>query len=345
MQVRKIVDSRIGSSSLIAGAVLALGAISGSADSPVTYNGCMNVASGVVRLLPNHLPAPFNSCILAGSPILTTQPALLEVAVSWNQQGPQGLQGPQGPKGDTGAQGPKGDTGAIGATGATGPAGATGAAGAPGTGASVSAISAGDATCAAGGAKVTDGNGNSVSVCNGAQGAKGDSGSSLAAISDLNGIACKTAGGADGTLTVLTASNSTITFNCTPSATFCPHQTGLGNIYNDCVDALGTPGDPATYRDFMAAQAMHAGVAELDVCTTDFCLFSDASSGSNLSCDSSDPSMDSEYVVAEQDPAAPTDFNEFYVVWQFGGALAGHVHTGKIGDGLVCPMSTDPTWN
>jgi hypothetical protein len=88
-----------------------------------------------------------------------------ETAVSWNQVGIQGTQGPkgdtgatgaagpqgpqgptgatgavgpigpQGPKGDTGAtgavgsQGPKGDTGATGATGPQGPTGATGAVG------------------------------------------------------------------------------------------------------------------------------------------------------------------------------------------------------------------------
>jgi hypothetical protein len=52
--------------------------------------------------------------------------------LTWNQTGPQGIQGIkgdqgiQGPKGDpgaSGAQGPKGDTGAQGATGPVGPAG------------------------------------------------------------------------------------------------------------------------------------------------------------------------------------------------------------------------------
>jgi hypothetical protein len=67
-----------------------------------------------------------------------------ETALSWNQagqlgpQGPAGPQGPvgqQGPKGDAGPQGPKGDQGPSGQQGAkgdTGTAGATGATGAQG---------------------------------------------------------------------------------------------------------------------------------------------------------------------------------------------------------------------
>ena len=52
--------------------------------------------------------------------------------VSWNQTGPQGLQGIQGPKGDTGLTGLKGDTGATGPKGDTGLKGDTGATGATG---------------------------------------------------------------------------------------------------------------------------------------------------------------------------------------------------------------------
>jgi collagen triple helix repeat protein len=55
-----------------------------------------------------------------------------ELALSWNQTGPQGLQGPKGDKGDTGATGPQGPPGAQGPqgekgeTGSTGPQGVTG---------------------------------------------------------------------------------------------------------------------------------------------------------------------------------------------------------------------------
>jgi hypothetical protein len=40
-----------------------------------------------------------------------------ELAVSWNQQGPQGPQGEQGPPGETGPQGPPGPSGDVGQPG------------------------------------------------------------------------------------------------------------------------------------------------------------------------------------------------------------------------------------
>ena len=49
-----------------------------------------------------------------------------ETAISWNQEGPQGVQGPpgaQGEKGDPGAQGPAGPQGPPGVAGPAGPAG------------------------------------------------------------------------------------------------------------------------------------------------------------------------------------------------------------------------------
>jgi hypothetical protein len=99
---------------------------------PVVYNGCQNVATGVLRLLPNSLPSPYNDCIVAGNPLLTWQPKLLETRVAWNQVGPQGLQGATGPAGPTGPAGANGAPGAIGPAGPVGgrgPAGADGAAG------------------------------------------------------------------------------------------------------------------------------------------------------------------------------------------------------------------------
>ena len=58
-----------------------------------------------------------------------------ELAIQWNQtgpQGPQGIQGVPGPTGATGAQGVPGPTGATGPQGVPGPTGATGAQGVPG---------------------------------------------------------------------------------------------------------------------------------------------------------------------------------------------------------------------
>ena len=94
-------------------------------------NGCYQKNVGNLRVID---PSAGDSC----------RPS--EIAISWNQTGPQGQTGqgppgPQGPKGDTGATGatgpagpigpagPKGDTGATGATGPTGPAGPPGPAG------------------------------------------------------------------------------------------------------------------------------------------------------------------------------------------------------------------------
>ena len=91
-----------------------------SADSgTVTYNGCENVATGIVRLLPSNLPAPYNnSCNTT-----TKNPFLLEKAISWNQAGPTG---------PAGAPGPAGPAGPIGLTGVAGPAGPVGPQGPPG---------------------------------------------------------------------------------------------------------------------------------------------------------------------------------------------------------------------
>lgn len=67
--------------------------------------------------------------------IVTSSPARCskgERSLSWNQQGPRGLDGaagPQGPKGDTGAAGLPGAKGDTGAAGAIGPAGSAGAIG------------------------------------------------------------------------------------------------------------------------------------------------------------------------------------------------------------------------
>jgi hypothetical protein len=96
---------------LLAGSALAVG--------DVVFNGCKNDATGLIRLLPSHLPGLFGTqCNTT-----TTSPALHETPVSWNQTGPMG---PQGPQGATGAQGTTGTQGATGPQGASGAAGSRG---------------------------------------------------------------------------------------------------------------------------------------------------------------------------------------------------------------------------
>jgi hypothetical protein len=56
-----------------------------------------------------------------------------EMAVSWNQQGPQGEQGPAGPQGEQGPAGPQGEQGPQGPQGQAGPQGEQGPQGPAGT--------------------------------------------------------------------------------------------------------------------------------------------------------------------------------------------------------------------
>ena len=120
------------------GALIALGGIAYATIPDVSglISACYSSTSGALRVIDSAA-----KCSAA------------ERALSWNQTGPAGAQGPQGLKGDTGAvgaqgpqgakgdtgatgaqgpQGLKGDTGDTGATGAQGPKGDTGAMGAQG---------------------------------------------------------------------------------------------------------------------------------------------------------------------------------------------------------------------
>lgn len=340
---RRVRDSRLVSAAVIGASLLALGGVVGAADSPtVTYSGCENVATGVVRLLPNDLTPPFNACILAGNTVLKLHPGLLEVAISWNQVGPSGAIGPQGPKGDTGAtgvqgpQGPKGDPGTDGAAGQPGT---------PGTGAVVSALAPGDTACPAGGAKVTDGSGGSVSVCNGQAGPKGDSGTSLTSINALSGIACTTADAKAGTISVVVGSNNQITLLCVAGSSggvSCAHLNGLGQAYSDCTNAPGTPGNPATYNLAMAEEARTAFMASSACAGANSCA---ASGAIGPSCPNAVGSLVQGTSIFVTVATGPTDQDTYSVVWQYGTVLAGYVHVGALGDEAMCPTSTDPTWN
>ncbi|HUR49387.1 MAG TPA: hypothetical protein VMY88_07690 [Acidimicrobiales bacterium] len=132
--MRGFVKGRAARTAVVASAILVLSAGIAVAASLITanaytdaagvYHGCVNSANGNMRVV-----VPGDAC----------KPN--EVAIDWNQTGPQGPQGIQGPKGDkgdtgeTGAQGPqgvKGDTGPQGLKGDTGPQGAKGDTGAQG---------------------------------------------------------------------------------------------------------------------------------------------------------------------------------------------------------------------
>jgi Collagen triple helix repeat (20 copies) len=82
-------------------------------DSGGAYHGCVNTASGLLRVVDPSAP----TC------------RATEVAIDWNQTGPQGPTGEKGDKGDKGDTGPTGPQGPTGATGETGPLGPTGSTG------------------------------------------------------------------------------------------------------------------------------------------------------------------------------------------------------------------------
>jgi len=89
---------------LSAGVAVATTLISNAyTDANGVYHGCVNSVNGSLRvILPN------DTC------------KNLEVAIDWNQTGPQGPAGPQGPQGPQGAQGPQGPPGKDGANGVSG---------------------------------------------------------------------------------------------------------------------------------------------------------------------------------------------------------------------------------
>src|SRR5437868_7880682 len=77
---------------LTAGGAVATTLISNAyTDANGVYHGCVNSTNGSLRVI-----APNDTC------------KSLEVAIDWNQTGPQGPQGPQGLQGLQGLQGPQG---------------------------------------------------------------------------------------------------------------------------------------------------------------------------------------------------------------------------------------------
>lgn len=103
---------------VLAAAAVALG-VTGTAvaanaytDDAGGYSGCVNTASGALRVVGPDADCREN-----------------ETAITWNEAGQPGVQGPQGIQGPQGDVGPQGPAGPAGATGAPGPAGAQGPAG------------------------------------------------------------------------------------------------------------------------------------------------------------------------------------------------------------------------
>lgn len=205
--------------------------IGGIADSSVTYNGCENVATGAVRLLPSQLPPPFNTTCNTD----TTNKLLKEMPISWNQTGPQGLPGTPGSNGTNGINGKDGTsvTSAVEPPGANCPNGGT------------SFQSASGVTYACNGT-------------NGTNGVNGKDGTTLTDVTQLNGVACTTSQGAAGTISVLITSTDQLVLACEPCAAMVTHSTGYnGIIYQDCAP-LGVPGSAGTYNFRMAHEAAMA---------------------------------------------------------------------------------------
>jgi hypothetical protein len=171
---------------------------------PVVYNGCENVSTGVIRLLPSDLPPPLDKNCNTTARLRV----LLEKPITWNSTGPAGPAGPQGPIGLTGAtgpqglqgeagalgpQGPKGDKGDTGSTGPTGPQGLKGDTGATGATGPVGPQGPIGLT--------------------GAAGPQGPAGT-LASIDALSGISCTAHDGQLSVVQVTTTTDGIITIKC-----------------------------------------------------------------------------------------------------------------------------------
>ena len=102
-------------SKLAWGAVASVALIgSGAASAAVpsadgTFDGCVNNATGVVRVVDESKPGSLGQCITTGPSVLR------EMAITWSQTGPIGPQGVPGPPGADGHQGVAGPPGADGA--------------------------------------------------------------------------------------------------------------------------------------------------------------------------------------------------------------------------------------
>ncbi|MEJ7568891.1 MAG: lamin tail domain-containing protein [Gaiellaceae bacterium] len=168
--------------------VTAVSAAPSGSEAEGQISACRHKTSGHLRV-----PASGSTCKRA------------EQALTWNVSGPSGPQGERGPQGPAG---PAGERGAAGATGATGPAGVTGPAGAAGAIGSAGPVGSTGAQGVAGPVGPA-----------GPPGPAGAAGASLTSIGQLNGVACTTAAGGSGTVSVATAAGGAISLACTATTT------------------------------------------------------------------------------------------------------------------------------
>jgi Collagen triple helix repeat (20 copies) len=165
----------------------------------------------------------------------------------------------------------------------------------------------------------------------GPQGPAGAGG--VSSVTDFNGIACTTDGGAVGTVTTATGSNNAVSLQCAASAsdTNCTHSDGLGQTYQDCNDLLGTPDEAGTYNSGMGFGAQQAYTQVNDS------VFRGAVA---TECGGS---------AEEVQTVTSGGTDEQVLLWEYAGPFAGYVHTEPAADTsdntlFACPTSSDPTW-
>ena len=206
---------------------------------------CRNEVSGVLRVPDSH-----TSCRHG------------EQSLTWNVGGPRGPQGEPGSQGSPGAQG---KTGAPGAQGPNGPAGERGPAGAAGAAGPAGAIGPAGPQGSVGPA--------GAAGPAGARGPEGPPGAALKSIGQLNGVACTTAPGSAGSVSVTTASSGAISLACvgTASPPPPPPPAGRAIVLNEIdYDQVGADsGGFVEIRNNGAATADLAGIAVVLVDGTD----------------------------------------------------------------------------
>jgi len=257
-------------------------------DSAGVFRGCVNVATGVSRLLPNTLPAPYNACLTA-SVISANHLAasLTEVPISWNEQGPAGQPGIQGPAGTPGQQGVAGQAGAQGPAGINGNTILSGQ-GAPSNGlGSVGDFYVDVVAEILYGPKTSSGwpqAGVSLVGPQGAQGATGPQGpagppGALSSFDELNGLACTRAGSA-GTIAVSFDASGVATLTCVLPApppptplpsdgypSFSGAAKNLGTVTcGQSIQVSGATGDPPGTDDWlMFTWTLSGACTKLDI--------------------------------------------------------------------------------
>src|SRR5271166_1820222 len=182
-------------------------------------------------------------------------------AISWNQQGPAGASGPQGPAGTVGPAGPAGTTGVPGTDGNSVLSGVGAPSSSVGNDGDFYIDTSAEFIYGPKSSGTWPTNGTRLVGPAGAAGPAGPAGapgSGINSISNFNGIACTTNGGAAGTVAALGAdSNNVIALQCTASADDpeCTHINGIGQNYTDCNDLWGVQGSDNTFNKTMATDA------------------------------------------------------------------------------------------